>query len=645
MSADAPKPDRPSEPGPPPTGLPRAGGRLGRYELLAVLGHGAMASVFRARDPRLGRDVAIKVMNLVMSTRGDAAERFRREAQAVAALKHPGIVEIFDFVAATGEEPAYIVSELIDGPTLRQFLDERRGRLLPEAATLLALPLAQALGAAHARGIVHRDLKPDNVMIERGAAGCRVVLTDFGVAHVTGLETMTATGALVGSPAYMSPEQARGKEVEPASDLWALGVLLYQMSTGHPPFSGKDPLTVLAAVTRGHFKPLSQVSPYAGSDLDRIVGRCLKMAPAERYPDAAALAQDLGALCRSVGLEDQNRCLRHLLGDPDAFEADLRPRVAAAAVASTRRHARRGELARALGELSRATAYVPGHGEAARLLRRITRQRRWLKIGGAIAACAALVGLLAAGAPWLTKRQEEQTGARGPEAAARDERGPLAPIKSQSSPSEPEQPASTPFVRAQPAAGPAVPVADPEERAPAPSRSRPISPASASTTKTSPPARPDRRSPVRTRLGGPPAEAEPRAGADQGNSATAAEPAPDPSTIDNTPLASPPVPEGAGPPARPAARPRLVQVELFVQRGYCNPSLGERPAAAIPPTTYNDIAPGEHVLFCTFRDGRKQLVGKVRIDPLPPDHVRYVQVAVDSQNRLSIGRQWSEKAP
>ncbi|HEY0713482.1 MAG TPA: serine/threonine-protein kinase, partial [Polyangia bacterium] len=168
------------------TAAPRSGGVLGRYQLIEVLGHGAMATVFRARDTQLSREVAVKVMTLAVAARADSAERFRREARAVAAVKHPGIVEIFDFVAANDADPAYIVSELIRGSTLRKFLDERRGRLLPETAALIAMALAEALQAAHARGVVHRDIKPDNVMLERATEGARVVLTDFGVAHVTG---------------------------------------------------------------------------------------------------------------------------------------------------------------------------------------------------------------------------------------------------------------------------------------------------------------------------------------------------------------------------------------------------------------------------------------------------------------------------
>jgi hypothetical protein len=364
---------------------------LGRYLLGDVLGHGAMATVFRAHDRQLGRTVAIKVMNLAVAARSDAGERFRREAQAVAALHHPGIVEIHDFVAASGDEPAYIVAELIAGCTLSEVLSERRGRLLPEVALLVVAEVADALAAAHQRGIIHRDIKPDNVMVEKTSTTSRVVITDFGVAHVTGLETMTATGALIGSPAYMSPEQARGHDVGPGADLWATGVMLYQMVTGTLPFPGREPFAVIAAISRGDFRRPSQVQATVSPELERIIVRCLAPDPAQRGEGAGPLAAELRALAREAGLEDGPAALRRFLDDPGAFEAELRPRVADAAVARARRHLRRGELARALSQVGRATAYVPDHHGAEAVVRSVSARRRWARTALVLTAVAALV--------------------------------------------------------------------------------------------------------------------------------------------------------------------------------------------------------------------------------------------------------------
>ncbi len=382
----------------------RVGTQLGRYVLGDVLGQGAMATVFRAQDAQLGRAVAIKVMNLAIAARSDASERFRREAQAVAALKHPGIVEIHDFAAASGEDPAYIVVELIDGPTLGTLLETHRGRVLPEVAALIAAPIAEALAVAHGRGIVHRDVKPDNVMIERTGSTSRVVITDFGVAHVTGLETMTATGALVGSPAYMSPEQARGNDVGPAADIWALGVLLYQMTTGALPFPGKDVLSVIAALARGTFRRPGQIAATVGTEFEPIILRCLKVEPELRYRNAGELAVDLRRFARDAGFGDEPaNAFRRYLDAPEDFEAELRPRIADRSVENARRHVRRGELARALTELGRATAYMPHHPAAATLLRSISSHRRWTRIAIVTLGLVAGAGLIVLGKPLLSR--------------------------------------------------------------------------------------------------------------------------------------------------------------------------------------------------------------------------------------------------
>ena len=245
-----------------------------------------MATVFRARDTQLGRagggqgdepggGRAIGIGRTLPARgpgggggeapghRGDL--RLRRRQPARAGLHRQRADRGADAAGAAGSSGA--------------------GGCCPRRRRWSPLPLAEALAVAHARGIIHRDIKPENVMIDRGGKAARVVLTDFGVAHVTGLETMTATGALVGSPAYMSPEQARGHDVGPASDIWALGVMLYQMATGHFPFNGRDPLMVVAAITRGLYKKPSQVSPYVSGASTTSARRCLKLAPERALPE------------------------------------------------------------------------------------------------------------------------------------------------------------------------------------------------------------------------------------------------------------------------------------------------------------------------------------------------------------------------
>jgi serine/threonine-protein kinase len=512
--------------------------------------------------------VAVKVMGMTVATRGQGAERFRREAQAVAALKHPGIVEIYDFVDATAEEPSYIVAELIEGPTLRRMLDERQARLLPEVAALIALPLAEALATAHTRGIVHRDVKPDNVMLEHSGEQCRVVITDFGVAHITGLETMTASGALVGSPAYMSPEQARAHDVGPGADIWALGVLLYEMATGCLPFPGKDPFSVIAGIVRGSFRRPSQIAATVGTRFEHIVLRCLQRSPDARYPSASELANDLRELAGEAGLLPEQPALRRFLDDPARFEVELRPRIADAAVAQARQRARRGELARALAEIGRATAYVPSHAGANALLKKLSAGRTILRVAGFIVA-----GLLLATSAWLAWHPPW----RKP-----------APVVS------PVQPVSRPTTAAVP---PSVPAAGLAGTAALLSAHEPV-PGAAPVVRAMP-ASVGKPKPVR-RAG----TSSTSAGQQSTTTTTvvsAAQPAP------------PPAPTPA--PATPATVERPGVVQLFATGAICYPSLDAEPVSVFMPR-YQDVAPGRHKIFCTRnKGGAKELVGEIEVPP------------------------------
>jgi serine/threonine-protein kinase len=558
---------------PPPAASIRKGTALGRYVIGDVLGHGAMATVFRARDGQLGRTVAIKVMNMAIAARSDAGERFRREAQAVAALKHPSIVEIHDFATATDHEPAYIVAELIEGPTLRAFVESRRGRLLPEMAVLIAAQVADALAVAHEHGIVHRDVKPDNVMLEKRGSAARVVLTDFGVAHITGLETMTASGALVGSPAYMSPEQARGQDVGPAADVWGVGVLLYQMVTGALPFPGKEPFAVIAAVARGTFKRAGQVAATVSPELDQVIARCLRPAPGERYASARALADDLRALGKEVGLGDERATLRQFLDDADAFERALRPRVADAAVERARQHVRRGELARALAQVGRATAYVPDHRGADAVLRSVSARRRWIK-GAAIAATMILLGGAGYGGwRFATKPRPAAPAIVAANAAA-----------------------ATP-----PKTVPAPPIA-----AAASAASASAAPAIGAPAETTPP-----RS-HKSNHGRPQRHDQPPA------PTVVVAPAPVVPPVETPPPAPPP------PVVTPAPPPQLVTVTLHASMGLCYPSLDDEPTAAMEPEY--KVKPGAHQVFCAANVGGPRLhAGEIFLRPGVPAFTKTIK--------------------
>jgi TolB-like protein/predicted Ser/Thr protein kinase len=262
-----------------------AGRTIGHYRVLDRLGEGGMGAVYQARDTRLGRLVALKVIRPDWARDPDGRRRFVREAQAASALNHPNILTIYE-IGADGDLD-YIVMEYVDGGTLADLL--RSGPLEPEQALPLAAQVADALVAAHAASIVHRDLKPSNIMM---AAGDRVKVVDFGLAKVMAgaptdetADALTRGGAIVGTTPYMSPEQAAGRPVDGRSDLFSLGTILYEMLTGRRPFSGDSTAGTLAAILRDTPAPIPGLAP----DVARVLGRCLRKDVSERFQSAAEL--------------------------------------------------------------------------------------------------------------------------------------------------------------------------------------------------------------------------------------------------------------------------------------------------------------------------------------------------------------------
>jgi eukaryotic-like serine/threonine-protein kinase len=274
-----------------------SGDRIGPFEIVAHLGAGAMGEVYRARDTRLGREVAIKVLLPSLSSDADAVARFEIEARAVAALSHPNIVALHD-VGQHGRT-TYVVTELLQGETLRDRL--RAGPLPLRKAIDYARQIAEALGAAHERGIVHRDLKPENVFV---SADGRIKVLDFGLAQMAVAPAMGdavtlaqpaagSSGGLFGSVGYMAPEQARGGAVDHRADIFALGCLLYELVTGRRAFAGGTPADTLAAILNADPAPIG--GP-AGGQIDRLVRRCLEKSPGERFQSARDLAFALDAV-------------------------------------------------------------------------------------------------------------------------------------------------------------------------------------------------------------------------------------------------------------------------------------------------------------------------------------------------------------
>lgn len=264
----------------------------GRYRLEERIASGGMGSVWRARDEILGRAVAVKLLREDLAGDPAAARRFRREALTAASVSHPHMANVFDYV----EEDRHpgIVMELVEGETLAARL-EREAQLPPEEAVRIAMAMLDALDAAHRAGIIHRDVKPGNVMLERGGA---VKVADFGIARVAGDATLTQTGLIFGSPHYLAPEQLRGETPTPAADVYAAGVVLYEMLTGRRPFEGDSPIAIATARLAADPPPPRAHRPDLRPALDAAVMRALAREPDARFSSAremrAALETALG---------------------------------------------------------------------------------------------------------------------------------------------------------------------------------------------------------------------------------------------------------------------------------------------------------------------------------------------------------------
>ncbi|HEV2762249.1 MAG TPA: protein kinase [Pyrinomonadaceae bacterium] len=301
-----------------------AGRRLGRYEIKSLLGEGGMGEVYLASDVELGRHVALKLLPAQFTTDAERVRRFEREARAASALNHPNIVTIHEIGRAGPLH--FIATEFVDGETLRE---HAAGAALPLGKALdVAVQVASALAAAHEAGVVHRDVKPENVMLRRDRI---VKVLDFGLAKLApqhasaGAEapahsTMkTSPGVIMGTVAYMSPEQARGLEVDARTDVWSLGVVLYEMVAGRQPFEGATPTDIIISVAGREPAPLSRYAPEAPAELERIVSKALAKDRQERYQTAEELLNDLKRLSRGLEIEAEvGRSQRTVEGDGPA---------------------------------------------------------------------------------------------------------------------------------------------------------------------------------------------------------------------------------------------------------------------------------------------------------------------------------------
>ena len=366
-------------------GPPLAGRAVAHYRVLSLIGEGGMGEVYLAEDTRLGRKVALKFLPDLLSDDAGRVRRFRREARAASALNHPNIVTVYEIGRADSRH--FIAAELIEGETLRQHLSS--GGLELGRALDVAIQVASALTAAHEAGITHRDIKPENVMIRRDRI---VKVLDFGLAKLTDgpplrgaderpalTKADTAPGMLMGTAAYMSPEQARSLEVDARTDIWSLGVVLYEMAAGRAPFAGETPADVLSLILQKEPEPLTRYVPAASEELERIVTKALAKDPEGRYQTAKDLLIDLQRLKRRLDLgAELERSARASASADDSAAAGVGRGVTA------------GELAKRTGAAARAHAT----SSAEYLVGEVKRHKLWVTLAAAALVAAAVAAYL-----------------------------------------------------------------------------------------------------------------------------------------------------------------------------------------------------------------------------------------------------------
>ncbi len=430
--------------------------QLGRYRLDEQVGQGGMAVVWRGFDTQLRRIVAVKVLHAHLHAREDIRRRFDREAQAVARLHHPHILDVYDF-SGLSAEPSYLVTEFIRGRTLRAF-GERTPFDPPELAVACLLPIAEALEHAHAASVVHRDLKPENVMVREDGV---VKLTDFGIAALLDPgEKFTMTGSILGSPAHLAPETIEGKPADPRSDLFSFGTILYWLSCGELPFQAPSPAALLRAILDGQLKDPRTVRPAVSDGQARIISRCLERDPARRYQSAAELRAELEALLADAGVEQPLEVLARFVRGPGEEGPRVRARLVARCLSRGEEELSRKRTSAALAAFGRVLALDPQNAQAKGRVDRIRQRARLLKLGRRAligAAACAIAALVSVPAIRFADRVQAARGERERQEARARELTAAAAARAPPAAGPPADPPSTPKAAsgAKPGAAPA----------------------------------------------------------------------------------------------------------------------------------------------------------------------------------------------
>ncbi|MED5369913.1 MAG: protein kinase [Myxococcota bacterium] len=342
------------------------GSTLDKYEVLDKVGEGGMATVYLARHNTLGRVVALKVLHPHLSASSRNRLRFAREARAIEHLDHANILQIFDYSGDDAED-CFIVTEFVNGQTLSELLHDR-GMLASELAAIIGLKLSEALDYAHRSGIVHRDLKPENVMLREDG---QVKLMDFGIARFLDESTVTMTGALIGSPAYMSPEQALERSIDSRSDLFSLGSLLFHLVTGRLPFPGSNPSIILRNIIEGRRSEVLEVQPSVSPAVADVIERLMQSDPDSRFESASAVAQALREALSESDIDPDDLgtwALDSYLRDPDDWESRLQGHLEHVLLERGRDAFQQGRHLDAQRLFNRLLAWNPEHPEVLELL-------------------------------------------------------------------------------------------------------------------------------------------------------------------------------------------------------------------------------------------------------------------------------------
>ncbi len=354
--------------------------KLEKYEIEEEIGHGGMATVYRAHDTVLDRLVALKVMHPHLRAAEEARRRFHREAQSVARLRHPRVLEIYDF-SGEGSSEAYIAAELLTGPTLKKWREDHQD-VPAEIAACFVVEIAKALEAAHEAKIVHRDVKPENVLLHQART---IKLTDFGIADMIDAASMTATGQILGSPGHMAPEQIEGKDTDTRTDLFSLGTVLYYLATGRLPFTGRNPHQILKRIVDAEYADPLRVNPTIGGRLRSIIIKTLEKDPDDRYQTATEVREDLERFVAEAGIEDVEQTLAAYLGDPERVGAEIKAETIDRLIDRGSRASDAGDVPVALDCYNRVLALDEGNERVLKLIERVglDRRRRALMMSGA----------------------------------------------------------------------------------------------------------------------------------------------------------------------------------------------------------------------------------------------------------------------